>query len=191
MVIETPRLLLRPWRNEDAPALFRYARDPLVGSSAGWMPHTSVAHSRSIIRDILSRPETYAVVLKSTDEPIGTVSLLSGQDASAPLAAGEAELGYWLGVPYWGQGLIPEAVEALLTHCFRDLALAAVWCASRDGNRKSMRVQEKCGFLFHHSALLSSPLEGDRLTHFTRQTREQWLARTGQSVTPLSSGGAV
>ena len=74
--LETERLLLRPWEEADAEALFRYAQDPAIGPIAGWPPHTSVENSREIIRDVLSAPETYAVVLKESGEPIGSVGLL-------------------------------------------------------------------------------------------------------------------
>ncbi len=63
----------------------------------------------------------------------------------------EGEIGYWIGVPFWGQGLIPEAVEELLRHGFEDLKLDRIWCGYFDGNEKSKRVQEKCGFIYHHT----------------------------------------
>ena len=50
IIITTPRLILRPWVETDAEALYRFARDPLVGPPAGWTPHTSVENSREIIR---------------------------------------------------------------------------------------------------------------------------------------------
>ena len=53
MIIETDRLILRPWTEDDAPVLYRYARDPRVGPPAGWAPHTSVDNSREIIRTVL------------------------------------------------------------------------------------------------------------------------------------------
>ena len=70
-MIETDRLILRPWQGTDAEALFRYASDPDIGSIAGWPPHTSVENSLEIIRTVFAAPETYAVVLKETNEPIG------------------------------------------------------------------------------------------------------------------------
>jgi len=79
--LETERLLLRPWKEADAEALFRYAQDPAIGPIAGWPPHTSVENSREIIRAVLSAPETYAVVLKGSGEPIGSVGLLWGEIA--------------------------------------------------------------------------------------------------------------
>lgn len=70
MTLETTRLVLRPWDESDAEELYRYAKDPEVGPIAGWPVHTSVQNSREIIRDVLSAPETYAVVLKETSLPV-------------------------------------------------------------------------------------------------------------------------
>lgn len=180
--LETPRLLLRPWEEGDAEALYKYAKDPAVGPIAGWPPHTSVGNSREIIRTILSAPETYAVVLKRTDEPVGSIGLMFGHTVhSAEIADDEAEIGYWIGVPFWGQGLIPEAVRRLLRHGFEDLGLQAVWCGYYDGNTQSRRVQEKCGFRYSHTEEgKTSPLGDVRTEHFTRLTRAEWLQHSLQ-----------
>ena len=90
-LMETERILLRPWREEDAAALFKYASDPAIGPIAGWPPHTSVENSREVIRDILSAPETYAVVLKETNEPVGSVGIMLGDGIhSAEMEEGDA-----------------------------------------------------------------------------------------------------
>lgn len=74
--LETSRLILRPWCDSDAQALYRWARDPEVGPSAGWAPHTSVENSREIIRTVLSEEGTFAVLLKGGDGgPIGSVGV--------------------------------------------------------------------------------------------------------------------
>jgi RimJ/RimL family protein N-acetyltransferase len=74
--LETSRLILRPWCGSDAQALYRWARDPEVGPSAGWAPHTSVENSREIIRTVLSEKGTFAVLLKGGDGgPIGSVGV--------------------------------------------------------------------------------------------------------------------
>lgn len=73
--MKTERLILRPWTEEDAASLYKYAQNPNIGPIAGWPPHTSIENSREVIRDILSAPETYAVVLKETNEPIGSVGI--------------------------------------------------------------------------------------------------------------------
>lgn len=175
MQLDTKRLILRPWTEADAPELYKYAKDERIGPIAGWPPHTSVENSLEIIRTVFAAPETYAVVLKSTGKPVGSAGIMFKDNASAPLAENEAEIGYWIGVPYWGQGLIPEAVRCLLRRCFVDLGLRAVWCGYYDGNEQSKRVQEKCGFVYHHTgAPAPSPLGDVRVEHFTRMTRAQW-----------------
>lgn len=175
MILETKRLILRPWQEEDAASLYRYASDPQVGPIAGWPVHTSEENSREIIRAVLSAPETYAVVPKDRGEAVGSAGIMFGDKGSAPMKEHEAEIGYWIGVPYWGQGLIPEAVECLLARCFEDLGCTGVWCGYYDGNTKSKRVQEKCGFVYHHTEKdQPSPMNDIRTEHFTYMTRAQW-----------------
>ena len=123
MELQTKRLLLRAWKESDAEALYKYAQNPNVGPIAGWAPHTSVENSREIIKTVLSAPETYAVVLKETGEAVGSVGIMTARSEihSAKIADNECEIGYWIGEPYWGQGLIPEAVNELLRYAFEDL----------------------------------------------------------------------
>lgn len=175
--METKRLILRPWTENDAESLYKYAQNPSVGLIAGWLPHTSVENSREVIREILSAPETYAVVLKETNEPIGSVGIMFDNTIhSADMQEGDAEIGYWIGVPYWGLGMIPEAVICLLKRCFDELGIKRVWCGYFDGNTRSRRVMDKCGFRFHHTEEGKiSPLGDVRTEHFTLLTKEDWL----------------
>lgn len=173
-MIETRRLILRPWRETDAEAMFRYASDPDIGPPAGWAPHTSVEYSREIIRTVFSAPETYAVVLKETGEPIGSCGIMPVHGNGSAPGLREMEIGYWIGKPFWGRGLIPEAVRALLDRCFGELRLDNVWCAYYDGNSKSKRVIEKCGFIYHHSCEEVSPLGDLRTGHHHLLTKVEF-----------------
>ncbi len=177
MFFETDRLILRPWDESDAEDLFKYASHPEVGPFAGWEVHKSVEESREIIRDILSASDTYAVVLKETDHPVGSIGLMLGESSNIGLPESEGEIGYWIGVPYWGQGLIPEAVREILRYGFESLHLDKIWCGYFDGNLKSKRVQEKCGFHFHHVAEnVPCAIEGLLQTEFvTCLSREEWF----------------
>lgn len=178
MRLETDRLILRPWTEDDAESLFHYAKDPAVGPIAGWPVHTSVENSRRIIHEVLSAEETYAVCLKEDNRAIGSVGLIPPMQSHTEAAANELEIGYWIGVPFWGQGLIPEAVRKLQEHAFRDLGCNAIWCGYYDGNEKSKRCQEKCGFTYHHTEKdKPCALMGDvRTEHFTRITKEEWFS---------------
>lgn len=174
--LETKRLLLRPWQEEDAEILYQYARNPEVGPIAGWPVHTSVENSREIIRGVLSEPQTFAVVLKETMEPVGCLGLSIGEKSSLPLPSTEGEAGYWIGVPYWGQGYIPEAVREILRYGFTELGLQKIWCGYFEGNEKSRRVQEKCGFRYQRTEKdIPLKLMNDiRTEHISCITREEW-----------------
>ena len=177
--LETPRLLLRPWREEDAQALYEYAKDPAVGPAAGWPPHTSVENSREIIRTVLSDPITWAVVLKETGLPVGSFGLMIGTSSHLELPETEAEIGYWIGRPCWGQGLIPEAARCVQRYAFGQLCMERLWCGYFDGNEKSKRVQKKCGFVYHHTIPeLNCPLIGEvRTEHITTLAKAEWEAQ--------------
>ncbi|WP_373212185.1 GNAT family N-acetyltransferase [Ruminococcus sp. 5_1_39BFAA] len=177
MRFETDRLFLRPWTEDDAESLFEYAKDPAVGPIAGWPVHTSVDNSKEIIKEVLSADETYAVCLKEDNRAIGSIGLIPPAQSHTKVADNEIEIGYWIGVPFWGKGLIPEAVRKLQEHAFVDLGCSAMWCGYYDGNEKSKKCQEKCGFTYHHTEE-NKPCElmGDvRTEHFTRVTKDEWM----------------
>lgn len=184
LTLQTERLILRPWEEDDAESLYEYAKDPAVGPIAGWPPHTSVENSREIIRDVLSADETYAVCLKQDNRAIGSIGLISPAQSHTALGADELEIGYWIGVPFWGRGLIPEATERLIRHAFEDLGCSALWCGYYKGNEKSKRCQEKTGFTFHHIERdVPCELMGDvRTEYFTRLTKDEWLRRQNQTA---------
>ncbi len=173
MILETKRLILRPWREDEAEELYKYASDPDIGSPAGWQPHTSVENSREIIRTILSAPETYAVCLKESGKPIGSIGFHRNDLAESD---DEYELGYWIGKPFWGQGLIPEASREMLRHAFEDLDMSRIWCGYYDGNEKSRRVQEKLGFVYQRTTEgIEVLLLGEiRTGHSNLMTKERW-----------------
>ena len=141
--------------------------------------HTSVENSREIIRGVLSAEETYAVCLKEDGKAIGSIGLMIGTASNLNLPDTEGEIGYWIGVPFWGQGFIPEAVKELLCHGFEDLKLNKIWCGYFEGNIKSKRVQEKCGFIYHHTNKdIDWKLMGDiRTEHVTCMSRENWYSK--------------
>ena len=175
MILETKRLILRPWREEDAEALFTYASDPDVGPPAGWPPHTSVENSRQIIATVLSQKQTYAVCLKG-GKPIGSIGLHLNGVTNMTNRDDECELGYWIAKPFWGQGLIPEAARELLRYAFEELGMRAVWCGYYEGNEKSRKVQQKLGFVYRYTTHgLDVKLMNElRTGHTNLMTKERW-----------------
>lgn len=178
MILETERLILRPWEERDANDLFQYASNPEVGPIAGWPVHTSVENSKEIIKSVFSALETYAVVLKETMHPVGSIGLMLSSASDKGLSDTEAKIGYWIGVPYWDQGLIPEAIRDIMRHGFDDLKLEKMWCGYFDGNTNSQRVQEKCSFRYHHTKEnVPCALEGAlRTEHITCLSKAEWIS---------------
>lgn len=176
MVLNTERLVLRPWEEADAEECFKYAVDPEIGSPCGWPAHTSVEDSRNVIKNVLNGPECYAICLKENGKPIGSIELMLHEKSIKTQGDNECELGYWLGKPYWGKGIIPEAAKELLRRAFEDLGKEKVWCGYYEGNEKSKRVQEKLGFTYYgrkenvHLSLLNE----DRNMIINLMTKEDW-----------------
>ena len=186
MTLETPRLRLRAWEDSDAEPLYLLARDPRVGPIAGWPPHRDLADSRRILRDILQTEESYAIVLKATGEVIGSIGLRRDSDLAS--GDGERELGYWLGVPFWGKGYMPEAAKEVLRHAFEDLKLQTVWCGYYEGNARSQRVQEKLGFTFQRKTqrLYVAQMDEYRTGYVNRMTRDDFISRQSTVISQQS-----
>ncbi|MDO4806331.1 MAG: GNAT family N-acetyltransferase [Coriobacteriales bacterium] len=187
-ILQTERLVLRPWQESDAQALFCYASDPIVGPRAGWPAHTSVEHSTQVIRDVLAVPQTFAITLRGVqnpNEPVGAIGLMIGAASNLAIGSDQAELGYWIGKPFWGMGYVPEAVREVLRYGFCDLGLEAIWASHTDDNDQSKRVQEKTGFT-RQRTIRDRPrvLLGDCKTeHVNRITRDEW--QTLQGTKPI------
>lgn len=176
MILETDRLVLRPWDESDAESLYEYAKDPAVGPIAGWPTHKSVEESREIIRTVFDGAECYAICEKGSSEAIGAIELKLNGHTDMTEKDDECELGYWLGKKFWGRGYMPEAVKELLRRGFEDLGMTTIWCGYYDGNEKSKRVQEKAGFVYHHTCEeVPVPLLNEvRVGHTNYMTKERY-----------------
>ncbi len=174
---ETERLILRHWQESDAKSLYEYAKDPDVGPIAGWQVHKSIEESLSIIQNVLNGSECYAICEKGNDKAIGSIELKLNGYTDMTDRDNECELGYWLGKPFWGRGYMPEAANEILRHAFEDIGMTTVWCGYYDGNEKSKRVQEKLGFVYHHTCDdVPVPLMNEvRVGHTNVMTRDRWL----------------
>ena len=182
--LETERLRLRPFRDEDAADVFAYAQNPAVGPVAGWPPHNSESESLEIIRTVFSEPGIFAMELKETGRVIGSVGFVGGHPEGLRPDCPDDELGYALSQDHWGRGLTTEAARAVLRYGFEVLKLHVIWCGHYEGNRRSRRVVEKLGFQYRFQRETDVPLMGERrLTHFYTLTKEDWRGQ-------LSSTGA-
>ncbi len=177
MILHTEHLILRPWNEADAEDLFEYAKDLEVGPSAGWPPHKDVEESRNVIKNVLAVDACFAICEKGSNRAIGSIALKLNGHTDMTERDDECEMGYWLGKPFWGRGYMPEAAKEMLRHGFEDLGMTTIWIGYYDGNSKSKRVQEKVGFVYHHTCdEVPVPLMNEiRVGHTNYMTKELWM----------------
>ncbi len=144
--IETPRLLLRPFRPEDADAMFRnWASDPDVTKYLTWPCHDHVDVSRWVLSDWCSHygEKTYyqwAIVPQALGEPIGSITVVGRNDP-----ARWVEIGYCIGKAWWHQGIMTEALSAVIRFFFEQVGVGRVQARHDACNPYSGAVMRKCG----------------------------------------------
>ena len=183
IVLETPRLRLRPFTAEDSADVYAYARDPAVGPPAGWPPHESYMESWYIIQTVFSQPHVFAMELKEKRKVIGSIGFVGGHPAGEHLDCPDDEIGYALSRAFWGLGLTGEAMAAVERYGFEMLGLRRIWCAHYAGNWRSRRVMEKRGFQFRFARPTDVELMHEvRQTYFYELTEERWRERVSGAL---------
>jgi RimJ/RimL family protein N-acetyltransferase len=144
-MIETPRLLLRPMRAEDAPPLLRVFGDPMVMAAFDEVPFDLPQMERWVERNLAHQDAhgygLFTVIHKQRNEVIGDCGLERmdiGENKSV-------ELGYDLRSDCWNQGLATEAATAVCRYAFERLGLPRLVSLIRQGNIPSRRVAQKVG----------------------------------------------
>lgn len=149
VTLKTERLLLRPWKFDDLQDFYDYASVDGVGQPAGWLPHKNIDESRTILKMFIDGKHALAIEYKG--KVIGSISIDAYDEAEFPEFNEKyvGELGYQLSKDFWGQGLMPEAVNAIVQYLFDTVNLDIIVCSHFSDNERSKRVQEKCGF-YHY-----------------------------------------
>ena len=147
--LETDRLVLRAFEMSDLDDFYEYASVEGVGEMAGWRHHESRQKSLEILELFISEDKTFAICLKENGKVIGSLGVERyGMEEALTEFDGYKgrEIGYVLGKDYWGRGIMPEAVKAVIGYLFEVCDLDFLTCGYYDFNSRSKRVQEKCGF---------------------------------------------
>lgn len=148
-VIETERLILRAFCENDLQDFYEYASVDGVGEMAGWAHHESIEESKKILENFIGEDKTFAICLKESGKVIGSLGIeFYGMEDKLSEFDGYIgrELGFVLAKPYWGRGLMPEAVRAIMDYLFNELDYDFLICGYYNFNSQSKKVQEKCGF---------------------------------------------
>ena len=144
-VIETPRLILRKARMSDVPDIYAYAQDREVARHVLWEAHASLWETRAFVSFLRwqyrgGHPSSWCIVFRETGKVIGTVGYMSYVPDNATV-----EVGYSIAREHWGQGLMTEALSAVIGETFRTLDIHRIEAMHFTDNPASGRVMEKCG----------------------------------------------
>jgi len=174
--LKTARLVLRRPTLADAKAIARLANDRRIAENTRYLPHPySQDHAEDFIRSVAALGRDIVFLIDYEDTPVGTVGIHWSDDAEAP------ELGYWLGVDFWGLGLATEAARGAIDYFFEQFDVDQLRAGARVANPASRNVLEKCGFqwtgveLHRFEALgSSSPVDRFRLSRSVWSSLKSW-----------------
>ena len=161
LVIETERLILRPFKQSDLYDFNEYASVSGVGEMAGWKHHETIEKTQEILDMFIKEDKTFAIVFKKNNKVIGSLGVEKyGLEDKLTEFNGYygREIGYVLSKDYWGKGIMPEAVGVVIDYLFNDLNLDFLTCGYYDFNNQSKRVQEKCGFKPYRKLVMDTRL---------------------------------
>ena len=147
--LQTERLILRPFENGDLRDFFEYASVEGVGEMAGWHHHENLEKTQQILDKFISEDKTFALCLKDSGKVVGSLGVETyGAEERLTEFNGYKgrEIGFVLSKAHWGNGLMVEAVNAVIDYLFNELNFDFLTCGYYTFNSQSKRVQEKCGF---------------------------------------------
>ena len=161
MQIATERLILRAFKQSDLDDFYEYASVEGVGEMAGWKHHENKDESQQILNSFIKHDKTFAIVLKENSKVIGSLGVeeYGMEEALTEFFEYQGrEIGYVLSKDYWGKGIMPEAVKAVINYLFNELNLDFLTCGYYDFNNQSKRVQEKCAFKPYRKLVIETKL---------------------------------
>ena len=144
MEIEIGEYRMRPWRVGDEESLARYANNRNVSINLrDSFPHPyTVEDAAAWVQLQKDRNPVQNFAIATADEAIGGIGIKLQEDVHR----GSAEIGYWLGEPFWGRGIATRALRALTEYAFANFGLVRLYATVFEWNPASARVLEKAGF---------------------------------------------
>lgn len=184
--LATPRLALRPLEPRHAEELFVHAADPDVAKTMSWTAHADLSVTRSFVDAMIAARERGSELVWAIERDgiaIGAVTLGRITWEFRAWRRDVAELGYWIGKPFWGQGLTSEAARAATAFGFETLGLHKITVGCVDGNEASKRIIEKLGFRFLAVHEDDFWRDGRWQNHLRfEQTVSEWLDSGGEWI---------
>lgn len=191
LVVDTPRLRLRPMELRDAEELWPFVSDPAVSRFLAWAPHRSIGETRAFIAEAaaaLGAGSDVIWVIEHEARARGAIGLHGIQWAHRDWRVDRAELGYWIAPPLWGRGLMTEAARAAVRWGFETLGLHKITVGHVAENAASKRIIEKIGFRYLACFEEDAWKDGRWLRHERYElTAAEWASRSAPSSTPSAS----
>lgn len=158
LILETPRMILRPFQRTDAPVLFTWVGDPEIQRFLYTGPDLSLEQTVARIEKYMNLQQEHGfsrwlIFDRATNEPIGDAGLLLMPDGK------EVELGYRFAKPWWGQGRATEVAAAWVDYAFGPLNIPALVAFAEPENHASIRVMQKIGMRFLRQEELYGKIE--------------------------------
>ena len=155
---------VRVWRVTDAESLAMHANNRKIWLNLrNSFPHPYTLEDAHQWIEIAQQQPYFHLAIVVNDKAVGGIGLIVGSDVYSR----SAEIGYWLSEQYWGQGIVCEAVKAIVKYGFEDLGLLRIWAEVFEGNMGSMRVLEKADFQ-PEGILRNSVFKDGRVLNSTR-----------------------
>jgi len=148
-MIETERLLLRKFKEEDIDDFFEYAQMEEVGPYCGWASIKEKDKAVDRLNRMISIDNYYAIVLKKENKVIGSIVLSNLDKKRYPnieIEDNAKELGFALSKYYWGNGYMFEAINEIIRYAFENLRVSSLYAVYASPNIKSAMLLKKCGF---------------------------------------------
>jgi RimJ/RimL family protein N-acetyltransferase len=135
---------LRPWRSSDAESLAKYANNPNIAQFlTNGFPHPyTLENANAFIEMVSQHHPTQVFAITINDEAVGSIGLHPQTD----IMEKNIELGYFLGEPFWGNGIITKAVKQMVRFGFENFDVVRIYARPYGNNIASQKVLEKAGF---------------------------------------------
>lgn len=140
----TPTFTLRPFRESDAQSIVKYANNPKIAANlTDGFPNPYGLNDAKKFLTMAIQTESYTIfAIDINGEACGSIGIFVQSDIHRK----SAECGYWLAEPYWGKGIIPEAIKQIVDYGFRTFDIVRIYARPFSFNKESQRVLEKAGF---------------------------------------------
>lgn len=178
-ILETDRLLIRPWVMTDLNDFYEFASIDDIGIHAGWKKHESIETTTTVLRNFIENNQEYAIVNKSNNKVIGSIAAYNNK-LDVYKQMDQRNIEYCLNKNYWGQGFMVEAINSLHDYLFNDVGVDCIWVEHFVENKRSMNVILKTGYQFIGDSIFASEkLNKEFNCHQYILTKEEYKKTNG------------